>query len=173
MASTTSNTGDTSSKQQQAQRKENYNNSKRPVSSVDHCHPHRISDKDERLVRDVSPSQGLLQSVIGSTSVGTGLLQEKDCILANFWKVEVGTLEIMHMWFRLWSRSDHCEGEALAFLGGSGGMLPRKILKIKTVKYAFFKVLVNDSTHLLQEKVSLKYIPFSCVQRKMTGEWPF
>ena len=39
MASTTSNTGDTSSKQQQAQRKENYNKSKRPVSSVDHCHP--------------------------------------------------------------------------------------------------------------------------------------
>ena len=29
----------TSSKQQQAQCKENYNKSKRPVSSVDHCHP--------------------------------------------------------------------------------------------------------------------------------------
>ena len=41
MASTTSDTGDTSSKQQQAQRKENYNKSKRPVSSVDHCHPYR------------------------------------------------------------------------------------------------------------------------------------
>ena len=51
-----------------------------------------------------------------------------------------------------WSRSDHCEGEALTFLGRSGGMLPRKILKIETVKYAFFNVLVNDSTHLLQEK---------------------
>ena len=25
------------------------------------------------------------------------------------------------MWFRPWSRSDHCEGEALAFLGGGGG----------------------------------------------------
>ena len=36
-------------------------------------------------------------------------------------------------------------------------MLPRKILKIETVKYAFFNVLVNDSTHLLQEKVGLKY----------------
>ena len=38
MASTTSDTGDISSKQQQAQRKENYKR-KRPVSSVDHCHP--------------------------------------------------------------------------------------------------------------------------------------
>ena len=37
-------------------------------------------------------------------------------------------------------------------------MLPRKILKIETVKYAFFNVLVNDSTHLLQEKIGLKYI---------------
>ena len=36
-----------------------------------------------------------------------------------------------------WLLSDHCEGEALAFLEGSGGMLPRKILKIETVKYAF------------------------------------
>ena len=40
MASTTSDTDDTSSKQQQAQCKENYNKSKRPVSSVDHCHPY-------------------------------------------------------------------------------------------------------------------------------------
>ena len=31
-------------------------------------------------------------------------------------------------------------------------MLPRKILKIETVKYAFFNVMVNDSTHSLQEK---------------------
>ena len=29
------------------------------------------------------------------------------------------------------------EGEALAFLGGSGGMLPRKILKIEMLRYAF------------------------------------
>ena len=29
------------------------------------------------------------------------------------------------------------EGEALAFLGGSGGMLPRKILKIESLRYAF------------------------------------
>ena len=40
MASTTSDTGDTSSNQQQAHRKENYNKSKRPGSSVDHCHPY-------------------------------------------------------------------------------------------------------------------------------------
>ena len=39
-----------------------------------------------------------------------------------------------------------------AFLGGSEGMLPRKILKFETVKYAFFNVLVNDSTYLMQEK---------------------
>ena len=49
MASTTSNTGDTSSKQQQAQCKENYNNSKRPVSSVDHCHPYRRKKRREAV----------------------------------------------------------------------------------------------------------------------------
>ena len=48
MASTTSDTGDTSSKQQQAQRKENYNKSKRPVSSVDHCHPYRRKKREEK-----------------------------------------------------------------------------------------------------------------------------
>ena len=39
----TSNTGDTSSEdpEQQAQRKEKYNKSKRPFSSIDHCHPYR------------------------------------------------------------------------------------------------------------------------------------
>ena len=42
MASTTSDTGDTSSKQQRAQHKEKYNKSKRPVSSVDHCHPKEV-----------------------------------------------------------------------------------------------------------------------------------
>ena len=40
MVSTTSDTGDTSSNFQQAQRKEKYSKSKRPISSVDHC-PHR------------------------------------------------------------------------------------------------------------------------------------
>ena len=49
MASTTSDTGDTSSKQQLAQRKENYNKSKRPVSSVDHCHPHRRKERREAV----------------------------------------------------------------------------------------------------------------------------
>ena len=48
MASTTSDTGDTSSKQQQAQRKENYKKSKRPVSSVDHCHPYRRKKREEK-----------------------------------------------------------------------------------------------------------------------------
>ena len=33
------------------------------------------------------------------------------------------------------------EGEALAFLGGSGGMLPRKILKIEMLRYAFSALL--------------------------------
>ena len=41
MASTTNDTGDISSKKQHAQRKENYNKSKRPVSSVNHCHSYR------------------------------------------------------------------------------------------------------------------------------------
>ena len=49
MASTTSDTGDTSSKQQQAQCKENYNKSKRPVSSVDHCHPYRRKKRRELI----------------------------------------------------------------------------------------------------------------------------
>ena len=48
MASTTSDTGDTSSKQQQAQRKENYNKRKRPVSLVDHCHPYIIFTEEKR-----------------------------------------------------------------------------------------------------------------------------
>ena len=33
------------------------------------------------------------------------------------------------------------EGEALAFLGGSGGMLPRKNLKIEMLRYAFSALL--------------------------------
>ena len=33
------------------------------------------------------------------------------------------------------------EGEALAFLGGSGGMLPRKILRIEMLRYAFSALL--------------------------------
>ena len=48
-ASTTSDTGDTSSKQQQAQRKENCNMSKRPVASVDHCHPYRRKKRREAV----------------------------------------------------------------------------------------------------------------------------
>ena len=50
MASTTSDTGDTSSKQQQAQRKENHNKSKKSVSLVDHCHPHRRKKRREAVV---------------------------------------------------------------------------------------------------------------------------
>ena len=49
MASTTSDTGDTSSKQQQAQRKENYNKRKRPISSVDHCHAYRRKKRREAV----------------------------------------------------------------------------------------------------------------------------
>ena len=49
MASTTSDTGDTSSKQQQAQRKEINNKRKRPVSSVDHCHPYRRKKRREAI----------------------------------------------------------------------------------------------------------------------------
>ena len=53
MASTTSDTGDTSSKQRQAQCKENYNKSiiKRPVSSVDHCHPYRRKKRREAVYK--------------------------------------------------------------------------------------------------------------------------
>ena len=46
------------------------------------------------------------------------------------------------------------EGEALAFLGGSGGMLPRKILKIEMLIYAFSALLgvflsLNKGSQLL------------------------
>ena len=51
-----------------------------------------------------------------------------------------------------WSRSDQCEGEAIALLGESGGMLPREILKIETVKYAFFSVFVYFSSYYSKKK---------------------
>ena len=41
----------------------------------------------------------------------------------------------------LWSRSDHGEGLPSPPLGGSGGMLPREILKIAMRRYAFFTSL--------------------------------
>ena len=50
-ASTTSDTSDTSSKQQQSQRKENYNKSKRPVSSVDHRHPTEEKREEKQLTK--------------------------------------------------------------------------------------------------------------------------
>ena len=49
MAGTVSDTGDTSSKWQQAQRKEKYNDSERPVSSFDRCHPYRRTTKSSLL----------------------------------------------------------------------------------------------------------------------------
>ena len=49
MASMTSDTDDTSSKQQQAQCKENYNKSERPGSSVNHCHPYRRKKRRETV----------------------------------------------------------------------------------------------------------------------------
>ena len=45
MASTTSDTGDTSSKQQQAQREEDYNKSKRPVSLFDKLQKKKREEK--------------------------------------------------------------------------------------------------------------------------------
>ena len=66
-----------------------------------------------------------------------------EAILANFWKTEVGTLEIGCDLDCSDRAAIICDGEAVAFLGGSGGMLPRKILKIETVKYALFNVLFN------------------------------
>ena len=77
------------------------------------------------------------------------------------------------MWFRLWSRSNHCEGEAFAFLGGPGACSPGKFWKSRRSNEHFFNALVNDSTHLQQEKIGLKICKVSCVQRKMTGEWTF
>ena len=53
------------------------------------------------------------------------------------------------------------EGEPLAFLGGSGGMLPRKILKIEMLRYAFSALLgvflsLNKGSKLL-----------SCIETKL------
>ena len=73
MANTTSDTGDTSSKQQQAQCKENYNKSKRPVSSVDHCHPYRRKEKRSSL-----PNLHMLQSTCFGTWIETGVDSKDD-----------------------------------------------------------------------------------------------
>ena len=50
MASTTSDTSDTLSKQQQAQRKQKYNKRKRPLSSVDHWNPYRKKKERQLLI---------------------------------------------------------------------------------------------------------------------------
>ena len=43
------------------------------------------------------------------------------------------------MWFRpQWSRSDHCEGEALAFLGGPGACSPGKFWKSRLSNTRFY-----------------------------------
>ena len=110
--------------------------------------------------RETRPRLRLLSSDRGTSSLpshgkhrqlpaSSGRSNQHTCQLLQSWSRDTWD----RMWFRpQWSRSEHCEGEALAFLGGSGGMHPRKNLKSETVKYAFFNVLVNDSTHLLQEK---------------------
>ena len=74
--------------------------------------------------------------------------------LPTFGKLKSGHLRYDVIQTMIAKRS--LRGRSPRFSRGSGGMLPRKILKIETVKYAFFNVLVNDSTHLLQEKVGLK-----------------
>ena len=88
-------------------------------------------------------------------------------ILANFWKVEVGTLEIgCHIVIKttvIAKRS--LRGRSRRFLGGPGACSP-EILKIETVKYAFFNVLANDSTHLLQEKLAWIFTKFLAFRGK-------
>ena len=74
MASTTSDTGDTSSKQQQAQRKENYNKRKRPVSSVDHCHPYRRKKEKRSSLLNLH----MLQSTCFGTEIETGVDSKDD-----------------------------------------------------------------------------------------------
>ena len=59
------------------------------------------------------------------------------------------------------------EGEALAFLGGSGGMLPRKILKIEMLRYAFSALLgvflsLNKGSKLLSWIVTKLKTPTVC-----------
>ena len=58
-------------------------------------------------------------------------------ILANFLNVEVGTFE-----------SGGCDLDYSYW----EAIIARAKPKIETVRYAFFNVLVNDSTHLLREK---------------------
>ena len=74
MASTTSDTGDTSSKQQQAQCKENYNKRKRPVSSVDHCHPYRRKKEKRSSLLNLH----MLQSTCFGTEIETGVDSKDD-----------------------------------------------------------------------------------------------
>ena len=70
MASTASDTSNTSSKQQQAQRKKKIiYNSKRPVSSVEHCHPYRTEKR--RILLNPHMSQ--------STCFGTLIKTGVDC----------------------------------------------------------------------------------------------
>ena len=40
------------------------------------------------------------------------------------------------------------------FLGGSGGMLPPENFENRDCQIRIFNVLVNDSTHLLQENLA-------------------
>ena len=56
-------------------------------------------------------------------------LHSHTCQLLESWNRDTLTWDVM--WFRLWSRSDHCEGEALAFLGGPGACSPGKFWKSK------------------------------------------
>ena len=74
MASTTSDAGDTLSKQQQAQRKENYNKSKRPVSSVDYCHPYRRKKEKRSGLLNLH----MLQSTCFGTEIEAGVDSKND-----------------------------------------------------------------------------------------------
>ena len=46
-------------------------------------------------------------------------------------------------------------------------MVPRKNLKIETVKNAFFNVLVNDSTQYCKKKQALKCTRFLALREKL------
>ena len=69
MASTTDKRYRRFFKQQQAQRKENDNKSKRPVSSVDHCHPYRRKRENRRSFLNLQ----MLQSTCFGTEIETGV----------------------------------------------------------------------------------------------------
>ena len=79
----------------------------------------------------------VVKKCIASLSVVTNANQDLD-VPCRQWVGRFHTCQLLEswsrdtwdvMWFRLWSRSDHCEDEAHAFRGGPGAYCPGKFWK--------------------------------------------